>query len=290
MVTLSFYSNCCAFSLPGSTHSNNVGGCTKPKCALADSIVIESRRLSLGRSFGSSSFFFLLPVTCFCGCAPAVYGRLKGSLLLSLSLWSSKQSPPASQPEPKLTSRLHFQQVPPFITRQGCWRGWGGGVRGVRQGASKGAVCVPLTPPLFFSTGCWEYRPLPQTAATLLSYNPYNGAPNLFRGGETCSLLLLPCSLTLVSCPLLFCFFLCVAVFPWLPSLIPYPSPSSLPWSLSPVSPHWGIIPPTLFHQSWARRLGCPDSREEVAAYPSACPGLANEKRGAEVLIHNNSH
>lgn len=74
-------------------------------------------------------------------------------------------------------------------------------------------------------------------------------------------------------------------------SLYPFtPSPSSPPWSLSPVSPHWGIIPPTLFHQSWAHCLGCPDSREEVAAYPSACPGPANEKRGAEVLIHNNSH
>lgn len=74
-------------------------------------------------------------------------------------------------------------------------------------------------------------------------------------------------------------------------SLYPFtPSPSSPAWSLSPVSPHWGIIPPTLFHQSWAHCLGCPDSREEVAAYPSACPGLAKEKRGAEVLIHNNSH
>lgn len=146
-----------------------------------------------------------------------VYGRLKGSLLLSLSPWSSKQSPPGSHSEPRLTSRLHFQQAPPFITRQGCWRVGLGGY----SGGPVTGQCVSLTPPLFFPTGCWEYRPLPQTAATLLSYTLYNGAPNLFRGGETSFLLLLPCSFTLVSCPLLFCSFLSVA-------LLPYPFPLSL--------------------------------------------------------------
>lgn len=52
-----------------------------------------------------------------------VYGRLNSRFLLSLSSWSSKQSPSGSHSEPRLTSRLHFQQVPPFITRQGCRRG-----------------------------------------------------------------------------------------------------------------------------------------------------------------------
>lgn len=75
------------------------------------------------------------------------------------------------------------------------------------------------------------------------------------------------------------------------PPLIPFfPPPPPRLGPLSPFPPHRGIIPPTLFRQSWARRLGCPDSREGVAAYPSACLGPANEERGAEVLIHNNSH
>lgn len=63
--------------------------------------------------------------------------------------WVCPHDPPSSlpisQPEPRLTSRLHFQQVPPFITRQGCWRE----MRGFRQGASNRAVCAPH-PSYFF--------------------------------------------------------------------------------------------------------------------------------------------
>lgn len=187
----------------------------------------------------SSAFIFLSPVSVFVQQQPSrgVYmGEWRAAFLLSLS-------PPASQPEPKLTSRLHFQQVPPFITRQGCWRGW---VREYGRGPVTGQ-CVPLSPLLFFSTGCWEYRPLPQTAATLLSYNLYNGALNLF-GGETCSLLLLPCSFTLVSCPLLF-FFLSVSPFSRFSSLIPHPS-ATVPL-LSPLGHHSSyFVPPVLVPMS----------------------------------------
>lgn len=162
--------------------------------------------------------FFCYPFLWLCAnSSPAILVKYMGDW--RVAPWSSKQSPPGSHSEPRLTSRLHFQQVPPFITRQGYWRGGRGGYsRGPVEGQ-----CVPLTPPMFFPTGCWEYRALPQTAATLLSYNLYNVASNLFRGGETCSLLLLPCSFTFVSRTLLFCSVLPIALFLWLSSLSPLP-------------------------------------------------------------------
>lgn len=62
------------------------------------------------------------PITCF-----AAPEWLKGSHTFFLLFFLLSLFLPASQPEPKLTSRLHFQQVPPFITRQGCERGLGRG-------------------------------------------------------------------------------------------------------------------------------------------------------------------
>lgn len=163
-------------------------------------------------------------------------GEWRAAFLLS-------STPPASQPEPKLTSRLHFQQVPPFITRQGCWRGW---VREYGRGPVTGQ-CVPLSPLLFFSTGCWEYRPLPQTAATLLSYNLYNGALNLFGGGDLlpsiAPLLLHPCLLPSLI------FFLSVLPFPRFSSLIPHPS-ATVPL-FSPLGHHSSyFVPPVLVPMS----------------------------------------
>lgn len=153
--------------------------------------------------------------------------------MLSLSL-------PASQPEPKLTSRLHFQRVPPFITRQGCGEGFGSG--GYGRGPVMGQS-VPLTPPFLL------HRLLRiQASATDSSHTPLlqplQWSSKFIQGRRDllpslAPLLLHPCLL-----PLLFSSFL--------PSLSPSFLGSSplastpLPWSLS--SPHWGIIPPTLFH------------------------------------------
>lgn len=267
-------------------------------CALVDLTVIlnpfmmKSKRFSLGISLGTSSLFLCHPFHWMrANSGPAILVKYMGDWRAAFC-WVCPRDPPSSLPLPPSLS----QGSPAGFTfskyhHSSPSRGAGGG-GGTGWGYGRGPVtgqCVPLTPPLFFSTGCWEYRPLTQTAATLLSYTPYNGAPNLFRGGETCSLLLLPCSFTLVSCPRPILLFFSLSLCRLLPlTLLPHPF-SPFP-SSHPFSPHWGIIPPTLFRQSRAQRLGCPDSREEVAAYPSACPGPANEERGAEVLIHNNSH
>lgn len=124
-----------------------------------------------------------------------------------------------------------------------------------------------------------EYRPLPQTAATLPSYTVYNGAQ--IYSGEERPAPLLPCSLTLVSCPSYSVLFLPVALFlslaPFLVPLTPFLPTGASFLLLCSASPGPGV---------WAVLI----AREGVAAYPSACPGPANEERGAEVLIHNNNH
>lgn len=158
-----------------------------------------------------------------------------------------EQAPSASQPEPKLTSRLHFQQVPPFITRQGCWRWWEGGY-------SRGPVtgqCVCPSPLLFSSPQAAENiglcrRQQPHSSLTTLTmeFQIYSGEER--PAPLYCSLAPSPLSLA----PSHSAFFSSVS-----PSLLDCP-PSSLtllpPGSPSPLSPQWGIIPPTLFHQSWA--------------------------------------
>ena len=153
--------------------------------------------------------------------------------LLSLSL-------PASQPEPKLTSRLHFQQVPPFITRQGCRRGLGLG--DVQQGASNGAECAPhpsfSSPQAAENTGlCYRQQPHSSLTTSTIGLQIYSGEAR--PAPFSCSLAPSPLSLA----PPIQLSFSCLS-----PSFLgSFPLPSTpLPWSLS--SPHWGIIPPTLFH------------------------------------------
>lgn len=188
---------------------------------------------------------------------------------------------PASQPEPKLTSRLHFQQVPPFITRQGCGRGW---VGGVRQGASNGAECAPH--PSFSSlqaaenTGlCHRQQPHSSLTTSTMGLQIYSGEAR--PAPFSCSLAPSPLSLA----PPTQLFF--SACHPLSLALLPTLYPSALVPLLSPLGHHSSYFVPLVLAQC----LGCPDSKEEVAAYPSGSLGLANgKKRGAEVLIHNNSH
>lgn len=184
--------------------------------------------------------------------------------MLSLSL-------PTSQPEPKLTSRLHFQRVPPFITRQGCGKGVGSG--GYGRGPVMGQS-VPLTPPFLL------HRLLRiQASATDSSHTPLlqplQWTAKFIQGRRDllpslAPLLLHPCLL-----PLLFSSFfsLLVTLFPWLFSLTLYPS--ALVPLLSPLGHHSSYFVPLVLAQC----LGCPDSKEEVAAYPSGCLGLANGKK-----------
>lgn len=70
------------------------------------------------------------------------------------------------------------------------------------------------------------------------------------------------CSFTLVSCPLLPLLFFFYPHNSLSPSFLDSPS-LVLFWSLSAFSPHRGIIPPTLFRQSWAQCLDYPDSTQK---------------------------
>lgn len=233
---------------------------------------------------GSSSF---LPEPYLRRCTGSVSGRLKGSLFAESvpAIFQADRLSAASQPEPKLTSRLHFQRVSPFITTQGCCRerrrrGVGRGVW-YGRGPVKGQCVCPSAPPplhrLFSSPQAAEniglcHRQQPHSSPTSLTMRL-----QIYSGEERpapfhCSPA--PSPLSLAPPPPVLLFFL-----PPLCLFHDSPPTSLYPFSLSPVPPHWGIIPPTLFHQSWARRLGRPDSREEVAAYPSACPGLAKGKK-----------
>lgn len=86
-------------------------------------------------------------------CTGPVSGRLKGSLLAESvpAIFQADRLSAASQPEPKLTSRLHFQRVSPFITTQGCCRerrrrGVGGELW-YGRGPVKGQCVCPSPPP-----------------------------------------------------------------------------------------------------------------------------------------------
>lgn len=185
--------------------------------------------------------------------------------MLSLSL-------PASQPEPKLTSRLHFQRVPPFITRQGCGEGFrlGGGVR---QGASNGAECAPhpsfSSPQAAENTGlCHRQQPHSSLTTSTMELQIYSGEAR--PAPFSCSLAPSPLSL---APPIQLFSPLLVTLFPWLFSLTL--NPSALVPLLSPLGHHSSYFVPLVLAQC----LGCPDSKEEVAAYPSGCLGLANGKK-----------
>lgn len=86
----------------------------------------------------------------------------------------------------------------------------------------------------------------------------------------SCSLAPSPLSL---APPIQLFFFLLVTLFPWLFSLTLYPS--ALVPLLSPLGHHSSYFVPLVLAQC----LGCPDSKEEVAAYPSGSLGLANGKK-----------
>lgn len=150
---------------------------------------------------------------------------------------------------------------------------------GVGQGASNGGSVCP-SPLLFSSPQAAENIGLRHRQQPHSSLTRFTMELQIYSGEERpapfyCSLAPSPLSLAPSYSAFLSLTPSSLDSIPSSHSLLP---PLCLSGCSHPFSPHWDIIPPTLFRQSWAQCLGCPDSREEVAAYPSACPGLPIKK------------
>lgn len=163
-------------------------------------------------------FFFLSPVSvavhqqllCHLG---EVHGRMKGSLLLSLSLGCPKQSPPPLPPSLSQSSPAGFTFSKYHHSSPG--RGAGGG--GVLGGYGRGPVtgqCVCPSPLLFSSPQAAKNIGLCHRQQPHSAFTPLTMELQIYSGVERpapfyCSLPLHPCLLP----PSYSAFFLCVALF-----------------------------------------------------------------------------